>query len=634
MEHLSAGLPRLAELMTGVVRLLILLLAGFLTPTHQAQSAVCVFKQLPLAPMPQPGEANVAPRIDPYVLEPVRGANPTRPFTLEFVSAGPAWFHWRSPSAGNGPRLQQRVVIDVQPAGSSEFVTFCSTDWTPVDMLPTFGRSQLVTQSSGAASRWRIRVFQHNTTPEITILDENLSEVMVSGAGVDASHAKVDPPPLPYFDFLRPPIGLQVPACQVGTSLAPPDVGLVQRTRLPAGALDTPGEIHALSGRNIYVKVNEWPSDNSVAIRFDAKPIGQAVASTGICASNLTRDGVPSGSWISASIPWNFVGDTLRWTVNLASGTPSSAVDIEVYRDRQPSRPSTADTHAADVYTCTRLPDGAQKSAPTKQVAVFQGAYALTVRTGLLELGISGEPYSKAVNALLNAIMLWRSTCTKCTPYQFSVIAVDGDVYVPQDMLKGTPENYRATFATRYPWQKRIIVEKNSGAFTTAKSFAKMSGTLRQKRRFCNQLAEENNKFAAADSPLCRATKAARDEEMIINIQWDKESMPCGNRTGIVACWNGTDLIRMNLGEFSFYAGDIGQVLVGSSPRQVDLIRVFTHEVGHWLGLGHLEQKGSVMNKSFSSVRCVDDAAQAIINSIAAGTTSPSYQPEALLYAD
>jgi hypothetical protein len=90
----------------------------------------------------------------------------------------------------------------------------------------------------------------------------------------------------------------------------------------------------------------------------------------------------------------------------------------------------------------------------------------------------------------------------------------------------------------------------------------------------------------------------------------------------------------MNVNEFSFYAGDVGQVLVGTSDRQVDLVRVFAHEIGHWLGLGHLPSDGNIMSNTFGRARCIDDVVLEKLNAIASGRLQPSFEAEALLYAD
>jgi len=592
-----------------------------------AGAATCEFERQPVPALPPAGSTPAIPELEPYALVRVRGAEKDRPLSVTFGASASVWFHWRRFTTGGKPDLRQRVEIDRQPAGSKTFESFCDAAWTPLSQLPAFGRLKL---DGSTAAQWRIRVYQDNLTPTVSILDEDLSEIAIAGR-LDTD-VKVDPAPLAYFDFLRLPPDRRTPTCDTGIAGAPSDAELVRAVELPREALNVAGSIHALSGRHLYLKVGRLDAGRPVSVSVNVKPISFAMPDVPVCTIRLTEEVRDPGQWYRATFPGEIVGDTLRWTVTLFGAPLSPAMDLQLYRDRSPSQKTVADTRGADVYSCTQTSRIVERDGSYDTGASFRAAYALTVRTGLRELGVTGDVHRQVVDAMLSAINNWRVACTRCAPYQFSVIDVDGDVYVPQDMLAGTPENHRATFAKRYPWNNRISITKNNGLFTSAIPFVKVSGTPRQRQRFCNQHSEPNHRFSAADSPLCRPSVVSNEDEMIINVEWHRGAGPCGSKPGAVACWNGTDLIKMNLREFAFYAGDVGAILLGSSPRQVDLIRVFTHEVGHWLGLPHLSPDGNIMAYHFSEARCIDDVALTKLNAIASGLELPSNEAESLLY--
>lgn len=392
-----------------------------------------------------------------------------------------------------------------------------------------------------------------------------------------------------------------------------------------------PGYIHALSGRNLFLKIVAAAAP--VTVRLAAKSIGLATPAVPVCTATIDR-ALAAGAlpWIVASHPAQYVGHTLRWTIALSSAKPSAPLKLQVYRDRLPGQQPQAGNGEPDVHSCTRTYVPPQPPRSGVAGPVFRSAYALTVRTGLGGLDMAPRQRKAVVDAMLTAVGNWRASCARCSPYQFSVIDIDGEVHVPATMLQGGPENFRATFARNYPFDKRIAINRNNGYFTDATPMVKVSGTLRQRRRFCNQEPDPQHGFSAPNSPLCRPTLVPGADKMIIHVEWSKSKLPCGSRQGAVACWNGTDRIVMNLDEFSFYAGNLGEPLLGTASRQVDLVRVFTHEVGHWLGVGHLDAEGSIMSAHFADARCIDDLAAARLNDIAAGLEKPSRTPETLLY--
>src|SRR5262249_51205141 len=152
------------------------------------------------------------------------------------------------------------------------------------------------------------------------------------------------------------------------------------------------------------------------------------------------------------------------------------------------------------------------------------------------------------------------------------------------------------------------------------------NNTARQRQRFCMQDDEKDYRFSAARSPLCRPSPPGSDQEMVVNLEWRPAGLTCDSRSAVVACWNGTDLIELNLKDYSFYVGDTGDDLLGKSAKGADLIRVFAHEVGHWLGLDHIDGDGNIMSDQLAAARCIDDRNMRLINAVAHGDVRRNYR--------
>lgn len=587
-------------------------------------AAPCQFEPMPTPPSnpnPQPVE------IGQLAMERVRGATTQTSFKIESGAKGPVKLRWQRFLPPTPLDLQQRLTVSVAGDGTAGFEPYCETGWLPVAQLPNFGELNLA--ATGPVI-WRAEVHEENRTPTLTILEEERATLMLIGElhGTVA----ITPPPLPHFNKDRVDLQTPIVNCQVAKQAATSDAEAVKSATIAEGGLQIEGTIYARSGRTLHLKVERAAEGPPVRILFSAKPVGYGIAPHPVCAIEVTPGSLEAAVWISATVPWAMITD-FRWRITLDSEGTSPTIRYAVYRERQTAiRASDARTHSSDAYSCTGIDIEKQAPVDPLRAAMFQGAYALTIRTNLQGQGMAEGAYRQIVDAILTSIDSWRLVCAACTPYQFSVIDIDGQVYVASGMLHGTPENFRATFIDLYPWAWWLFSRKSTGLFSSALSFVPVSGTARQRQRFCLQKDETGYGFSAAQSPLCRPSPPSSDQEMVVNFEWRPEGLSCDNRSSVVACWNGTDLIELNLKDYSFYVGDTGDSLVGTAAKGADLVRVFAHEVGHWLGLDHIAGDGNIMSDELSAARCIDDYNVRQLNAIALGEMKPSKKPEALLY--
>ena len=73
----------------------------------------------------------------------------------------------------------------------------------------------------------------------------------------------------------------------------------------------------------------------------------------------------------------------------------------------------------------------------------------------------------------------------------------------------------------------------------------------------------------------------------------------------IIACEKNNS-VELDTHDFAFVSHESEGTFFGKGNRSVDLLRVIAHEVGHWIGLGHLQP--GIMAANFQDADCINDA--------------------------
>lgn len=81
----------------------------------------------------------------------------------------------------------------------------------------------------------------------------------------------------------------------------------------------------------------------------------------------------------------------------------------------------------------------------------------------------------------------------------------------------------------------------------------------------------------------------------------------CGDSANIIACRADAELTEYNTRDYTF-ASDGAGVAIGKGAVEIDLLHALVHEMGHWIGLGHIDSGHSVMAASMERSRCIDRA--------------------------
>jgi hypothetical protein len=79
----------------------------------------------------------------------------------------------------------------------------------------------------------------------------------------------------------------------------------------------------------------------------------------------------------------------------------------------------------------------------------------------------------------------------------------------------------------------------------------------------------------------------------------------CGNDANVIACRTDSELTEFNLRDYRFALSGRATT-IGEGPIPVNFPLVLLHEMGHWIGLPHINQRDSIVSESLASARCIN----------------------------
>lgn len=224
---------------------------------------------------------------------------------------------------------------------------------------------------------------------------------------------------------------------------------------------------------------------------------------------------------------------------------------------------------------------------------------------------LSEAERSVAEAAVLQAASIWRYSCLACRADNLSVISVNGKIYVSDILfrLAGPPVTvFEPAPISAAKMEQQFVSFLGSSRVGIGPSFPyrKSDKPTDDFRRLCSLEATESDSptVKRVQDALCTST-SSHSAAANIRVTFKAGETACGNDADIVGCRADNELTQYNIRDYRFVAQPSG-VSIGRGSTEVDLLQVVLHEMGHWVGLGHLPDGESIMAPSLEQARCID----------------------------
>ncbi len=279
------------------------------------------------------------------------------------------------------------------------------------------------------------------------------------------------------------------------------------------------------------------------------------------------------------------------------------------------------------------------------------------VTNELVSMAIDSDPgmmTRESLEALANSVgvafAVWRRACQQCAIGNASMLLINDSLFVDSqlhqalsryDLTTIIPE--RSSPSLKPPWARAEPPIKAGSK--PPLDYLPLVNALDLRGRGWRGATQAHYELVAPDDegrrnlcavspqglpPLLQDVRAAfacegnpRTTKRNLKIKVLDRNTSCGLSPNIVGCCEANYLLELNAKDYA-YTNTTGQVVMGHGNDLVSLTSVLVHEMGHWIGVGHIAEPGNIMADSALYARCINNT---VVDAVSAALSGESAAP-------
>jgi hypothetical protein len=257
-----------------------------------------------------------------------------------------------------------------------------------------------------------------------------------------------------------------------------------------------------------------------------------------------------------------------------------------------------------------------QPTGPTHhRRAGFAGKVRLDV--SIPENGLEGAQLGALKDILFSAAALWVAACRECRPEHLAVIRHNSKLFVRRplarwiEVFNARPDSsgpHRAEQSLASILENRVFLttERQEPAIKSLEPYKAVPPT----KDFCRLRGSRGKTpvLFSIQQALCGPSRMESGARAKIELRLQLGgTTQCGTDPEIIACRADNVLTELNGRDYRFKVAREAKGSVGLGPVELSLLPVVVHEMGHWIGLPHIDSGKSIMASSAERARCIDE---------------------------
>ncbi len=379
----------------------------------------------------------------------------------------------------------------------------------------------------------------------------------------------------------------------------------------PAAALTKVANVNVFgAGQEIYIHIPlSWrESGRNVYMKVEAKRLDDSSYQS-VCSPFLLSH---TSGYVLARLVTQ--GDWLDWRVETRFGTIDAAFrgdeSITINRERFLSPPPMFAAGTDFDRTLSFLCFDRDTSEVTPSgTADFAKSFHLDIRVRESSFKLSKTQLQEIEKLSLIAASTWNRACVNCQPLNLSIVTLNGKNFAHAAIGQWVSSKLLVPLNAEY-LDKSLGYAKGRNRIGTAGisfSYQAIGDLQKEFQDICKlQESPSQSNLATLKRQVCDG--ASRDAQFTSHLLIDfvDGRTACGESPNIIACRADNELTEFNVRDFRFVSPDASTPSIGNGKIEVDFSHVLLHEMGHWIGLGHIDSGDSVMASSLEQSRCVD----------------------------